>query len=60
MFIWPTLPKRRWSKVRSKEKRAIALEEHQKIIAIEALFPNIKHLAFIRGTCFRSKWKKVA
>lgn len=32
---WPLVPKRQWPAVRFKEKRAITLEEHQKIIAAE-------------------------
>ena len=32
---WSILPKRQWPKVKFKEKRAITLEEHQKIITAE-------------------------
>ena len=32
---WPLIPKRQWPVVRFKEKRAITLEEHQRIIAAE-------------------------
>lgn len=32
---WPLIPKRQWPAVRYKEKRAITVEEHQKIIAAE-------------------------
>jgi integrase len=32
---WPILPKKQWPKVTYKEKRAITIEEHQKIIARE-------------------------
>jgi integrase len=32
---WPLIPKRQWPAVKYKEKRAITLEEHQKIIAAE-------------------------
>jgi len=32
---WPILPKRQWPQVRFKDKRAITLEEHQRIIAAE-------------------------
>ena len=32
---WPLLPKRQWPAVRFKDKRAIALEEHQKIVSAE-------------------------
>jgi integrase len=40
---WGIIPKRQWPKVRYKEKRAITLEEHQKIIARE---PNAERRAF--------------
>jgi integrase len=32
---WPLIPKRQWPAVKFKEKRAVTLEEHQKIIAAE-------------------------
>lgn len=32
---WPVMPKKRWPKVVFKDKRAITLEEHQKILAAE-------------------------
>jgi hypothetical protein len=32
---WPLIPKRQWPAVKFKEKRAITLEEHQRIIAAE-------------------------
>jgi integrase len=32
---WPLIPKRQWPVVRFKEKRAVTLEEHQRIIAAE-------------------------
>jgi integrase len=32
---WPVLPRKQWPKVHFKEKRAITLEEHQRIIAVE-------------------------
>jgi integrase len=32
---WPLVPKRQWPAVRFKEKRAITLEEHQRILAAE-------------------------
>jgi len=32
---WPVLPKKRWPKIRFKDKRAITLEEHQRIVAAE-------------------------
>ena len=35
---WPLIPKRQWPAVRFKDKRAITFEEHQQIIAAEALF----------------------
>lgn len=34
-LAWPLIPKRQWPAVRFKEKRAITLEEHQKIITRE-------------------------
>jgi integrase len=34
-LAWSILPKRQWPKVKFKEKRAITLEEHQRIIAAE-------------------------
>jgi integrase len=33
---WPILPKKQWPKVRYKDKRAITLEEHQRIVEREA------------------------
>lgn len=33
---WPLIPKRQWPAVRFNDKRAVALEEHQRIIAAEA------------------------
>jgi integrase len=32
---WPLIPKRQWPAVKHKEKRAITLEEHQRIVAAE-------------------------
>lgn len=32
---WPLIPKRQWPPIRYKDKRAITLEEHQKIVARE-------------------------
>jgi len=32
---WPVIPKRQWPAVRFKEKRAITLEEHERILAAE-------------------------
>jgi len=40
---WPLVPKRQWPAVKFKDKRAITLEEHQKIIAAE-VNPERKHL----------------
>jgi integrase len=40
---WPLIPKRQWPAVHYKEKRAITLEEHQRIIAAE---PNRERKAF--------------
>src|SRR4051812_15483369 len=34
-LAWPLIPKRQWPSVRFKEKRAITLDEHSKIIARE-------------------------
>jgi integrase len=34
-LAWPLIPKRQWPTVRFKEKRAITLEEHQRIIGAE-------------------------
>jgi integrase len=42
-LAWSILPKRQWPKVKFKEKRAITLEEHQRIIAAE-LNPERKTL----------------
>lgn len=35
-LAWPVLPKKRWPKIRFKEKRGITWEEHQKILAGES------------------------
>ena len=40
---WPVLPRKQWPQVRFKEKRAITLEEHQRIIAAE-VNPERKNL----------------
>lgn len=32
---WPVLPKKQWPKIRFKEKRAVAAQEHQAIVAAE-------------------------
>lgn len=42
---WPLIPKRQWPAVRFKEKRAITLEEHSKIIAREG---NVERRAFYK------------
>ena len=52
---WSILPKRQWPKVRFKDKRAITLEEHQRIIAAEvnperkALYQLCWHLGASQG-----------
>src|SRR5271170_4255884 len=52
---WPILPKRQWPQVRFKDKRAITIEEHQKIIAAEvnperkALYQLCWHLGASQG-----------
>jgi len=52
---WPLIPKRQWPAVKFKEKRAIKLEEHQKIIAAEvnperkALYQLCWHLGASQG-----------
>ena len=52
---WPLIPKRQWPVVKFKEKRAITLEEHQKIIAAEvnperkALYQLCWHLGGSQG-----------
>lgn len=47
---WPLIPKRQWPDVRFKEKRAITLEEHQKIVATDSnptfKFPRFELLLF--------------
>jgi hypothetical protein len=51
----PEIPKRQWPAVRFKDKRAITLEEHQKIIATEmnldrkALYQLCCHLGARQG-----------
>ena len=37
---WPLIPKRQWPAVKHKDKRAITLEEHQRIVAAEVNFPR--------------------
>jgi hypothetical protein len=52
---WPLIPKRQWPAVRFKDKRAITLEEHQKIIAAEV---NLERKALYGGNtplCFAFK-----
>jgi integrase len=52
---WPLIPKRQWPAVKFKEKRAITLEEHQRIIAAEvnperkALYQLCWHLGASQG-----------
>jgi integrase len=52
---WPLIPKRQWPAVRFKTKRAITLEEHQRIIAAEvnperkALYQLCWHLGASQG-----------
>jgi len=52
---WPLVPKRQWPTVQFKEKRAITLDEHQKIIAAEvnperkALYQLCWHLGASQG-----------
>jgi len=52
---WPLIPKRQWPAVKFKDKRAITLEEHQKIIAAEvnperkALYQLCWHLGASQG-----------
>lgn len=52
---WPLIPKRQWPAVKFKEKRAITLEEHRRIIAAEgnperkALYQLCWHLGASQG-----------
>jgi integrase len=52
---WPLVPKRQWPQVKFKDKRAIKLEEHQKIVAAEvnperkALYQLCWHLGASQG-----------
>jgi integrase len=52
---WPLIPKRQWPAVKFKEKRAITLDEHQRIIAAEvnperkALYQLCWHLGGSQG-----------
>ena len=62
---WPLVPKRQWPAVRFKEKRAITLEEHQKIIAAEvnperkALYQLCWHLGASQGDIANLKGEDV-
>jgi integrase len=52
---WPLIPKRQWPAVKFKQKRAITLEEHQRILAAEvnperkALYQLCWHLGASQG-----------
>ncbi len=54
-LAWPLIPKRQWPAVKFKEKRAITLEEHRRIIAAEvnperkALYQLCWHLGASQG-----------
>ena len=62
---WPLIPKRQWPAVKFKEKRAITLEEHQKIIAAEvnlerkALYQLCWHLGGSQGDIANLKGEDV-
>ena len=62
---WPLVPKRQWPAVKFKEKRAITLEEHQKIIAAEgnperkALYQLCWHLGASQGDIANLKGEDV-
>jgi integrase len=62
---WSVLPKRQWPKVKFKEKRAIKLEEHQRIIAAEinperkALYQLCWHLGASQGDIANLKGEDV-
>jgi integrase len=62
---WPLIPKRQWPAVRFKDKRAITLEEHQKIIAAEvnperkALYQLCWHLGGSQGDIANLKGENV-
>jgi integrase len=62
---WPLIPKRQWPEVKYKEKRAITLEEHQKIIAAEvnperkALYQLCWHLGASQGDIANLKGEDV-
>ena len=62
---WPLIPKRQWPAVQFKDKRAITLEEHQKIIAAEvnperkALYQLCWHLGGSQGDIANLKGEDV-
>ncbi len=62
---WSLVPKRQWPEVKFKEKRAITLEEHQKIIAAEvnperkALYQLCWHLGGSQGDIANLKGEDV-
>ena len=62
---WPLVPKRQWPALKFKEKRAITLEEHQKIIAAEvnperkALYQLCWHLGASQGDIANLKGEDV-
>jgi integrase len=62
---WPLVPKRQWPAVKFKEKQAITLEEHQKIIAAEvnperkALYQLCWHLGASQGDIANLKGEDV-
>jgi integrase len=62
---WPLIPKRQWPAVQFKEKRAITLEEHQRIIAAEvnperkALYQLCWHLGGSQGDIANLKGEDV-
>jgi len=62
---WPLIPKRQWPAVKFKDKRAITLEEHQKIIAAEvnperkALYHLCWHLGGSQGDIANLKGEDV-
>ena len=62
---WPVVPKRQWPAVKFKEKRAITLDEHQKILAAEvnperkALYQLCWHLGGSQGDIAHLKGEDV-
>jgi hypothetical protein len=62
---WPILPKKTWPKVQHKEKRAITMEEHQKIInreynpATRAYYELLWHLA-ARNLTLPDSWPRTS